>query len=397
MAWAAKRTMRSKRYTAYFRDEHGIQRQKIGYTSKVATEDLARMLEDEARKIADGLVKRGDRELRAAEARPLSDHIADYRGVIVAMGGTDTHADQIESALKRLFADASVKALSEIAKDRTLTGLMVWKGRGRSARTLNHALGAVKALVRWAVDAGRLEKAPEGLLKLPKYNEDADPHLTRRALTKDEVDRILKAAESGHTLTRQPSTRTPKLTKHGEPSRSGTIGHTRKVQHTGLERAFIYRLAMATGFRANELRTLTPECFRLEGDEPSIVVLAKHSKNGKEAVQPITREMADAFRPFLEGKEQGRPVVVVPEKLAKLLRIDMDAAGIVYGRKRKGVAATGVVDGHALRSTYCTWLLESGANIKIVQILMRHADVKTTMRYVKVTDKGIRDALNNPK
>ena len=51
--------------------------------------------------------------------------------------------------------------------------------------------------------------------------------------------------------------------------------------------ALRHRLAVETGFRANELRTLTPEAFNLATDSPMITVKAAYSKRRREDVQPI--------------------------------------------------------------------------------------------------------------
>ncbi len=66
---------------------------------------------------------------------------------------------------------------------------------------------------------------------------------------------------------------------------------------------------MATGFRAEEIRTLTRESFSLDGDEPTITVRACYSKRGKRSgrddVQPIRRDDAEALLPsylrFVKG------------------------------------------------------------------------------------------------
>lgn len=383
MASARKRSAKDKRFVAYYTDRANVRRQKLGFESKSATEQLARKLEDDERKIREGLVVPAEETRKAADRTPIAAHIEDYRAILAAKDNDPKHCAAIASALRRLLAATEARSVGEITKNNVLLALKAWKDRGRSARTLNHALGAVKAFCRWLADSERIARVPMGLLKIDKYNEDADRHLVRRALTKAELDRLLAAAEAG-------------------PDRVVAYGKTKSKLHattmTGPERAALYRLAMGTGFRANEIRTLTPECFRLDGPKPAIVLSAKHAKNGREAVQPITRELADGLRPFLAGKAPGRPVLVVPEKAAKLLRSDLDAAGIAYGRKVKGRAGEGVVDFHAIRHSYGTHLVESGANPRIVQVLMRHSDVRLTMQtYYSASDDAARDALEGGK
>ena len=70
--------------------------------------------------------------------------------------------------------------------------------------------------------------------------------------------------------------------------------------------------------------------------------------------------------------------------LQKAVKIAVDRAGIT---KRVGT--------HTLRYSFATHLLEDGVNIRVVQELMGHADVKTTEIYTHVTEKDIQ-AVSSP-
>ena len=67
-------------------------------------------------------------------------------------------------------------------------------------------------------------------------------------------------------------------------------------------------MAAGTGFRANELRSLTPESFDLDADPPTVTVQAAYSKRRRDDVQPIRPDLADALRPWLASKAPGQPV-----------------------------------------------------------------------------------------
>lgn len=386
MAWAAKRDESAKRWTAYYYDEHNIQRQKSGYSSRTSTEELARKLEDECRKIRDGLVDPAERSRREATGRPLVEHIADYRAILAARGNTKGHVGATASAIGRLLKAGNASLLSELDGNHVLTGLAIWRGKGRAARTLNHALVAVQGFARWLAASKRIAEADPLLMDLNKYDERGDMRIVRRALSPAEVAKLLAAAESGRTLTREAPL-VPRV--KGKRGGWGQKGRARKVAITGPDRAALYRVAMATGFRANELRSLTVDSFALDGDEPTITLKAAHSKNGKGAIQPITREMAEAIKPYLAKKCFDSAALVVPEKTAKLIRVDLDAAGVPYEVKGEGV-----VDFHALRHSYITHLIRSGANPKIVQALARHADIRLTLeRYTHLESDDLRKAI----
>jgi hypothetical protein len=66
----------------------------------------------------------------------------------------------------------------------------------------------------------------------------------------------------------------------------------------GPNRAILYTLALGTGFRADELATLTPDRFALDTDPPTVTVMACYAKNRTEAVQPIAAGLADQLRPW---------------------------------------------------------------------------------------------------
>jgi integrase len=78
----------------------------------------------------------------------------------------------------------------------------------------------------------------------------------------------------------------------------------------------------------------------------------------------------------------------MPEKTARMLRPDLDAAGVP-----PSVAAK-VVDFHAFRHTYITGLVQRGASVKTCQTLARHSTPTLTLgRYAHVEEDEMRQAL----
>ena len=69
------------------------------------------------------------------------------------------------------------------------------------------------------------------------------------------------------------------------------------MEMTGPDRATLYALAIGSGLRSKELRTLTPERFNLAADPPTVTVRACYAKNGREAVQPLPAALADRLAP----------------------------------------------------------------------------------------------------
>lgn len=90
----------------------------------------------------------------------------------------------------------------------------------------------------------------------------------------------------------------------------------------------LYRLAVETGLRRNELRSLKVLSFDFEGC--TVTVEAQHTKNGKLAVLPLRVNTAAELRQFVAGKPPNTQVFKVPGATAKMFRIDLKAAGIDY-------------------------------------------------------------------
>lgn len=361
------------RYRVWYNDERGKRKFARGYTDRKLSLKLAEELEAQARRVREGLAEPGEKARKAAASVPLADHAEDWRLQMLASGDTPRHAKHQAGAALRLLTDAGARYPEDVAPEAVRLALGRMRQR-RSPRTCNHALGAVKAFARWLVDANRLREVPRGLLKLSAFSEEVDRRRVRRALTVAELARLLEAAERGETRYVYGPTRS----KH------------HKVAVTGPDRALLYRLAMGTGFRADELRSLRPEWFHLDDPAgPTIVIPAEYTKNGKPAPQPIRRELADALRPAIAAREPGRPALVVPDRTADMLKADLAAAGIPYRD-----AAGRVVDFHALRHSYVTHLIQQGLSVAVVQKLARHSTpVLTLSRYTHVEQEELRKAL----
>ncbi len=144
---------------------------------------------------------------------------------------------------------------------------------------------------------------------------------------------------------------------------------------TGPDRAALYRLALGTGFRANELRSLTPESFDLDGDPPTVTVKAAYSKHRREDVQPIRPDLAEALAPWIATRPAGKPIFGnLTKHTADMLRHDLAAAKIPY-RNADGRVA----DFHAIRHSYVSMLARSTAPVKVVQTLARHSTPTLTL------------------
>ena len=161
----------------------------------------------------------------------------------------------------------------------------------------------------------------------------------------------------------------------------------------GTTRATLYRVAAMTGLRASELASLTPASFDLTADPPTITVDAACSKHRREDVLPLHLDLVLRLRQWFAERERasdGQSVIlslnraadVKPERLFpgtwaerafKMIRNDLDAAGITY------VTDADIADFHSLRHTFITNLVAGGVHPKVAQQLARHSSITLTM------------------
>jgi integrase len=232
----------------------------------------------------------------------------------------------------------------------TAEALVTLRTRGRSIKTSNLYLDAIKQFAAWLVQDRRL---PDNLLAhLAGGNVKLDRRHDRRALPLDELRAVLQAA------------------RRSAVSFRGL---------TGLDRAMLYSVACASGFRASELASLRPEAFALDDSPPTVTLSAQQAKNGKTAVQPLPPDVAEALRGYLAGRPASEAVWPGnwADNAADMVRIDLDAAGVPYAVE--GPDGPRFADFHALRHSYVALLDRSGATLKEAMQLARHSDPKLTM------------------
>jgi len=290
-----------------------------------------------------------------------SKHLDDYKADLIAKGNTQQHANETHALVARIVALGHIERISELAPTRVQGAIKAIRDKGRSLRTCNKALRAIKSFSRWLVSDHRAPS--DALAHLKAYNADTDRRVQRRDLTDDELVRLVRAAE-------------------GAPAILGM---------SGPDRATAYRLAAGTGFRVGELRSLTPESFDLDADPPTVTVAAAYSKRRRNDVQPIRRDLAELLRSWLVGKTEHSPVLRLQHgRTAEMIRHDLKAAGIPYmddvGR---------VADFHALRHTFITRVVGSGATVKVAQDLARHSTPTLTIgRYAHARLHDLSAALD---
>ena len=371
----------TKRYYVDFRDADDVRRKIPCYTDRRQTkklaekaeqliilkhnnEPLSRELDQWLQSIPQDIFNNFMRvglidELKAKSTKPLAEHLSDFEQSLLAKGGTSKNAKQVKSRVRRVFDECKFIFWNDIQASRvqhTISGLRKYvktkaglKDLGEiSAQTYNHYLKNVKEFCKWMVDDRRASESPVNHLQT--ISVSADRRHDRRSLEPDEIRRLLEATQAA-----------------GE--RFGMTGH---------QRALLYRLAVETGLRRDELKSLKKSSFDFENY--TVTVEAAYSKNRRQSTLPLRKDTAAELQSFVAGKLPSVQVFKVPEKTADMLKADLEAVKIPYVDDAGRYA-----DFHALRHSTGSLLAASGVHPKVVQSIMRHSDINMTMsRYTHI-------------
>lgn len=151
----------------------------------------------------------------------------------------------------------------------------------------------------------------------------------------------------------------------------------------------IIQLLYASGLRISELASLTLE--RLNLQQGFVIIIGKGSK---ERLVPVGRAALEAINEYLEFSRPNlvkrglNDFVFVSERGDGLSRQRLWEI-IKANAKRSGIKIN--VMPHMLRHSFATHLLERGADLRSVQMMLGHADIATTQIYTHVTKKHLQD------
>lgn len=250
-----------------------------------------------------------------------------------------------------------------VATDGIRAYLAELEKRGMSSATSARRVSAIRQFHKFLyVDRYRGDD-PAASLEGPRHRKDAPD-----VLSMAEVERLLAVAREGFDDEKRPL---------GERMRTARL-------YALLETLY------ATGLRVSELVGLPASAARSR--DPFIIVRGKGSK---ERLVPLTKRAKDAlsaYRSLLSAKS--------PELAASLFLFPSDSeAGHMtrqaFARDLKTVAvaagiASSSVSPHALRHAFASHLLQNGADLRVVQELLGHADISTTQIYTHVLDERMR-------
>jgi integrase len=339
-------------FQGWFNDVAGKRRYFSGTRDRAETLRMAQRLEDDHRQVRLGYRPAPTSADRFSQ-RQFAEARDEYLGWGRAQGGRGgrgwsvIHSRTQETKLRWWQDQLGLSTLSDLPGilPRVEKALRELQTSGLTGKTLTNYVGPLGAFCNWCVQRGYLEADP--IAAIAPF--DTTPQTKRRAMTPEEIARLLEVSPPGRRL--------------------------------------LYEVAFLTGLRVNELRSLTTA--HLDVEHSGLQLDAEWTKNRKPGFQPLPEALTNRLREYIASGETARlyadafgegvpnapsdPLLYVPSHPARVMGRDLGVAGI---QKHE---SSGKLDFQACRVAYINLIIESGVNVKEAQELARHSTPQLTM------------------
>jgi len=291
-----------------------------------------------------------DEPLSALETE-LIDRFLDAAWAERGLSRNTLNAYRYDLQLLAIRMQSRGQTLERARREDILDFLAARVRQGTSPRSLSRYLSGFRQFYQWLLREGRLREDPSALIESPKLGRGLP-----KALSELQVTALLETPDDSQAL--------------------------------GLRDRTMLELMYATGLRVSEIVALTLD--RLNSNQGVVRVVGKGGKErlvplGEEALHWLGRYM-HAARPVLLGQTQCARVFVTARKAGMsrqafwhIIRKYARAAGIPHD-----------VSPHMLRHSFATHLLNHGADLRVVQLLLGHTDLSTTQIYTHIARAGLK-------
>lgn len=253
--------------------------------------------------------------------------------------------------------------------------------RGQARRTIARRASALRRYFGWLVRTGALDHDPTSGLSAPK----GDARLPR-VLRPDELRTLLGDEVSGRGGRSDGAVAPPASPAPTSPAADGAEADT-VAEAVRCRDDALLELLYGSGLRI-------AEATGLDIDELDLArgVVVVWGKGGKQRTVPLSDPAVDALGRWLDGP---RGALAGPDTPAAVFvnrrgrRLTPRDARRILDR-----CASEPTHPHALRHTFATHLLDGGADLRVVQELLGHADVATTQRYTHVSKERLRTVFD---
>jgi len=270
----------------------------------------------------------------------------------VERGLADNTIQSYSRDLIRFLGHLEKRGLSPVIATRNDISVYIESLEGSlSLRSITRAVSALKMFFRFLINEGKLTESPTRLLDSIKL-----PRRLPGVLSGDEVDLLLSGPDPSSSL--------------------------------GMRDRAMLELLYATGLRVSELTGLRMANINLEAGFVRTV-----GKGTKERIVPMGEKARNALKSYIHdgrpGLLKGRnsTVLFVNSRGSQMSRQGfwkiIKNYGIIAGIKKR-------ITPHSLRHSFASHLLEGGADLRSVQVMLGHADISTTQIYTHVTRERLK-------
>jgi len=267
------------------------------------------------------------------------------------------------------YLAAKRRAVATAATDDVRGYLATLGKRGFAATSVARRLSAIRQLYRFLSAEGHRRDDPAAILEGPKRGRTVP-----RILSIAQVDALLAAAR-----------------RAGEAAGLSALERLRAARMTCL-----IEVLYATGLRVSELVSLPASAAEREAR-----MLVVRGKGDKERLVPLNENAKQAMRDYLALRAAASPQAGAG---SKWLFPSFGESGHLtrqhFARDLKALAAaaglsTEAVSPHVLRHAFATHLLHNGADLRVVQTLLGHADISTTQIYTHVLEERLKSLVRD--
>jgi len=405
----------SKFHMARYRDARGdVVEVSTNCKDAVAARAVLAKLERQAELIRAGVLS--DEEVTVAEhaSQPLSKNLDDYERHLRAKSCNPRRVSMVRRRLERLVKECRFTSLTKMSPGPVEQWLVEQADLDLSAATRNSYRESAVCFGNWCRRTGRLTCNP--FEDVPRADAHADRKHQRRALTEEELLRLLEVArlrplaEHGRAIIKTDSrNKSPRsratwrrelltyddlevaVDRARETLRDNPALIT-KLERTGRERALIYKTLALTGLRKGELASITVAQLEFDGPVAYIVLCAADEKNRKGSNIPVGSDLASELSSWMSDRldelqylarcerqpvparlPPATPLFDMPSGLTRIFNRDLVVANIPKRDERNRV-----IDVHALRVSFGTHLCAAGVPLRTVQAAMRHSKPELT-------------------
>jgi integrase/recombinase XerD len=289
--------------------------------------------------------------LDSLPGQPEVNHYLDYARVEKGLAANSISNYQRDLMHFCRFLHGRRKTLADADRADVRAFLAALYGRGLSARSVARHLISLRNFFRFLAKEGSIQSNPTADVDAPKLEQTLP-----RYLSTDEVD----------TLLGQPDISTP----------------------LGLRDKAMLELLYATGMRVSELVHLRCSDF-----ESGLGVVRCMGKGNKERLIPVGKSALRAVEAYLRGgrsalrKNGQEPFLFLNRRGGPLTRVGFWKILAGYGR---GAGFSVPLTPHLVRHSFATHLLERGADLRSIQLMLGHSDISTTQVYTHILKQRLK-------